>query len=120
MSVTFSENDRQFLRSCGVVADEENFRLEALWLNWSRANTHRDFSPCAGCGVKTYEQHALDCKRGAAMAFVDSTLGADRLALAQRIAKHQAPARVRVAPDAARLELIRLALRRLLAADCEQ
>jgi hypothetical protein len=43
-------------------------------------------------------------------------LDADRLALAQRIAKHEAPAQVRVDLDAARLQLIRLSLRRLLAA----
>lgn len=29
------------------------------------ANTHRDFAPCYACGVKTWEQHASDCPRGA-------------------------------------------------------
>jgi hypothetical protein len=65
--------DVKFLTACGIVADEENFRLEALWLNWRHENLHRDFSSCAGCGAKTFEQHALDCKRGAAMVFIDST-----------------------------------------------
>jgi hypothetical protein len=46
------------------------------------------------------------------------------LALARRIAKHQAPAQVKVDPDRARLELIQLAAQKLLAAkidaeDCE-
>jgi hypothetical protein len=45
---------------------------------------------------------------------VDSTFTADRLALAERIAKHKAPAQVSVAPDAARLELIRLSVKKLL------
>jgi hypothetical protein len=66
--------DVKFLTACGIAADEANFRLAALWLDWPRANFHRDFSPCTGCGAKTYEQHVLDCKRGAAMDFVDSTL----------------------------------------------
>lgn len=61
--------DRHFLRSLHVIADEENFRLEGLWLRWQDANTHRDFAPCDGCGVATGEQHTLDCPRGAAMVF---------------------------------------------------
>jgi len=65
--------DVQFLKACGIAADEENFRLETLWRNWQRANLHRDFSLCRGCGAKTYKQHALDCKHGAAMVFVAST-----------------------------------------------
>jgi hypothetical protein len=65
--------DLDFLRSVGIVADAENFRLETLWLNWQRENLHRNFSPCRDCGAKTYEQHVLDCKHGAAMVFVDST-----------------------------------------------
>jgi hypothetical protein len=40
-----------------------------------------------------------------------------RSELAKRIAKHRAPAQVRVAPDAARLELIRLALGLLASED---
>ncbi|HYT24007.1 MAG TPA: hypothetical protein VEW05_27670 [Candidatus Polarisedimenticolia bacterium] len=43
-----------------------------------------------------------------------------RLALAQRIAKQQAPVQAPVAPDAARLALVRLALARLLAASEER
>jgi len=39
-----------------------------------------------------------------------------RLELAKRIAKHQAPVQVKVDPDAARFELIRLAMKKLLAA----
>jgi len=43
-----------------------------------------------------------------------------RLELAKRIAKHQAPGQqVKVDPDAARLELIRLALQKLLDASEE-
>jgi hypothetical protein len=45
----------------------------------------------------------------------EPTLDETRLALAQRIAKHNAPILVPVDSDAARLELIRLALQRLLA-----
>jgi hypothetical protein len=48
----------------------------------------------------------------------EPALDADRLALAQRIAKHTAPVQVPVTPDAARAALVRLALKRLLAADC--
>jgi hypothetical protein len=40
----------------------------------------------------------------------------ERMELAQRIARHQAPAQVKVDPDEARIELIRLAARKLLAA----
>jgi hypothetical protein len=65
--------DVKFLKACGIAADDENFQLEALWLNWQRANLHRDFSTCRDCGAKTYEQHALDCKHGPAMVFVAST-----------------------------------------------
>ena len=43
-----------------------------------------------------------------------------RLELAQRIAKHQSPAQVPDAPDAALLALVRLALARLLAASEER
>ena len=49
----------------------------------------------------------------------EPTLGEDRLALAKRIAKHRAPCQVTVDPDAARLELIRFALKRLLTAAAE-
>ena len=45
-----------------------------------------------------------------------SALAEDRLALAKRIAKHQAPGQVKIDPDAARLALIRMALTRLLEA----
>jgi hypothetical protein len=51
---------------------------------------------------------------------VDSTFSADRLALAERIAKHKAPAQVSVAPDAARLELVRLSVKKLLDASDEK
>ena len=44
----------------------------------------------------------------------EPTFEETRLALAQRIAKHESPAQVKVDPDAARLELIRLALQKLL------
>jgi hypothetical protein len=51
----------------------------------------------------------------------EPTFSETRLALAQRIAKHPAPAQVSVSPDSARLELVRLALTRLLAAlDAEE
>lgn len=46
-------------------------------------------------------------------------LGAERLALAKRIAKHSAPAQVKVSPDAARLQLVRLSLQKLLNAETE-
>jgi hypothetical protein len=46
-----------------------------------------------------------------------STFDADRLALAQRIAKHSAPTQVPIPPDAARRALVRLALERLLKAE---
>jgi hypothetical protein len=45
----------------------------------------------------------------------EPTLDDTRFALAQRIAKHTAPILVPADSDAARLELIRLALQRLLA-----
>jgi hypothetical protein len=90
--------DVKFLTACGIAADEENFRLETLWRNWQRANLHRDFSPCRDCGAKTYKQHALDCKHGAAMVFVDSTQDKTIKALAKRIAKHRAPIQVVVTP----------------------
>jgi hypothetical protein len=41
-------------------------------------------------------------------------LYADRQALAQRIAKHEAPARVKLDSDAAKRELIKLSLQKLL------
>jgi hypothetical protein len=43
-----------------------------------------------------------------------ATIDADRMALARRIAKHPAPVQVKVDPNRARLELVRLALRKLL------
>ncbi len=47
----------------------------------------------------------------------EPTFEETRLELAKRIAKHQAPGQqVKVDPDAARLELIRLAMKKLLAA----
>ena len=50
----------------------------------------------------------------------EPTFEETRLALAQRIAKHQAPGQpVKLNPDAARLELIRLALQKLLDASEE-
>jgi hypothetical protein len=51
---------------------------------------------------------------------VESTLDADRLALAQRIAKHPAPIQVPIPPDAARRALVRFALKRLLDAELEK
>jgi len=50
----------------------------------------------------------------------EPTLDETRLELAHRIAKHTAPMQVPVAPDAARLALVRLALARLLAASEER
>ena len=41
-------------------------------------------------------------------------LDAERLALAKRIAKHQAPAQVKVSPAAAQRQLIKLSLQKLL------
>lgn len=52
-----------------IAADEENFLLEALWLDWQRANLHRNFASCDGFGAATFEQHTLDCPRGAMMLF---------------------------------------------------
>ena len=47
----------------------------------------------------------------------EPTFEETRLELAKRIAKHQAPGQpVKLNPDAARLELIRLAMKKLLAA----
>jgi len=40
----------------------------------------------------------------------------EQMALAKRIARHQAPVQVKVDPDRARIELIRLAAQKLLAA----
>jgi len=48
----------------------------------------------------------------------ESTFDDKRLAVAQRIARHQAPAQAKVSPQAARLELVRLTLR-LLSEDRE-
>jgi hypothetical protein len=50
---------------------------------------------------------------------VESTLDADRLAIAHRIAKHSAPIQVALPPDGARQALVRIALYRLLAATTE-
>ena len=50
----------------------------------------------------------------------DATLEEDRLALAQRISKHEAPAQVKVNPQAAKRQLIRLNLEKLLDASEEQ
>ena len=47
--------DVKFLTTCGIAADEENFRLETLWRNWQRADLHRDFSPCRDCGAKMFK-----------------------------------------------------------------
>ena len=44
----------------------------------------------------------------------EPTLAEERLALAQRIARHPAPAQVKVDPQQARLQLIRLALEKML------
>jgi hypothetical protein len=49
----------------------------------------------------------------------EPTFDESRLELALRIAKHSAPMRVPVPPDAARRALVRLALERLLQADSE-
>jgi hypothetical protein len=46
----------------------------------------------------------------------EPTLAEDRMALAKRIAKHEAPVQVVVDPDRARRQLIYLALQKLLAA----
>ncbi len=70
--------DLDFLKSVGIAADKENFRLETLWLAWQRENLHRNLSPCRNCGAKKYEQHTLDCKHGTVMVFVDSTRDAHR------------------------------------------
>ena len=55
--------------------------------------------------------------RSAGIRADNTSLDADRMALAQRIAKHTAPVQVSVAPDAARFALVRLALELLAAAE---
>lgn len=72
--VVLTPADKEFLCSIHVATDEENFLLEALWLDWQHANFHSCLSPCARCGASLYGQHALDCKRRAAMIFVDDVL----------------------------------------------
>jgi hypothetical protein len=66
---SLTSRDIEFLRSIHVAVDEEEFRLEMLWLRWRDANTHRDFSDCHGCGAATYHQHDLDCPFGTMMLF---------------------------------------------------
>jgi hypothetical protein len=51
---------------------------------------------------------------------VESTFSADRLALARRISKHQSPAQVKVNPQAAKHQLIHLAMQKLHNAPAEQ
>ena len=47
------------------------------------------------------------------------TFDEQRMELAKRIAKHQAPAQVKIDPDAARRQLVRLAAEKLLDATME-
>jgi len=63
----------------------------------------------------TFTKHDLDFLAAVGVS-AEPTFEETRLELAKRIAKHQAPVQVKVDPDAARLELIRLAMKKLLVA----
>jgi len=62
----------------------------------------------------TFSKNDKRILKSAGIATEPSALDADRLALAQRIAKHPAPVQVKVDPDAAKRQLIRLCLEKLL------
>ena len=72
--VVLTPADKDFLYSIHVAIDEEVFLLEALWLEWQKANIHRGVFRCAGCGAAVNAQHALNCERGAPMTFDDVLL----------------------------------------------
>jgi hypothetical protein len=67
--VAVTPADKDFLCSIHVAADDENFLLEALWLEWQHANIHRGVSPCADCGAAPDSQHSLECQHHARMNF---------------------------------------------------
>ncbi len=67
----------------------------------------RKFLRAAGITTEPPADSAIDSKRSTAW-------DEERLALAKRIAKHQAPVQVKVDPNEARLQLIKLALQKLL------
>jgi hypothetical protein len=46
------------MREQGLTISREDFRSVFLY-----ENKHRDFTPCAGCGAKTFEQHETSCSR---------------------------------------------------------
>lgn len=61
--------DKEFLYSMHVAADAEDFLLEALWVEWERANVRQGISACPGCGAAPGGQHALECRLHAPMTF---------------------------------------------------
>lgn len=61
--------DKDFLCSIHVASDDENFMLEALWLDWKQANVQRGHSLCADCGAAPGGQHSLECSNRAVMTF---------------------------------------------------
>lgn len=67
-------SDRDFLRSVHVSPDEESFLLEALWLEWRHANTHRRPRCCPACHAPEGGQHAMNCERRAPMVFGEARL----------------------------------------------
>lgn len=71
-----------------------------------------------GRGVSMFTKNDLDFLRAVGISS-EPTFDDERLALAQRIAKHRAPTQLVVDPDAAKRELIRLAVRLLLEATGE-
>jgi hypothetical protein len=67
--VAVTPADKDFLSSIHVAVDDENFLLQALWLDWENANIHHGDWPCFECGAAPGEQHALECTHHAAMMF---------------------------------------------------
>jgi len=86
----------------------------------------RGLRPCPH-SYHSHDEEFDECVRESDLEFLksvgisteDTSLDADRMALAQRIAKHQVPGQVNVDPQAASRQLIRLSLEKLLNASEE-
>lgn len=67
--VAVSAADKNFLHSIHVPVDQEDFLLEALWVEWQHANVHRGITACRDCGAPPGGQHSLECGQRARMIF---------------------------------------------------
>jgi len=89
----------------------------------SHHSSDEEFAECARRKEMNMEnifsESDLDFLKSVGISTDDTSPDADRMALVQRIAKHQAPGQVNVDPQAASRQLIRLSLEKLLNASEE-